>query len=149
MENQKINKIIDNYLKLKYNIPAIDNEEKLEISKSKEILLSYYSNEITERVKENFFQTENDTKKKIENIEKYKNNLKLGKFYLGCVYRDFYFSLLGVGTSVTCTLQEDENSKITSELLKSKMKMLINEVSNSNSIIEIIDLLEKFRTEIF
>ena len=149
MENQKINKIIDDYLKLKLKITAIDNKEKIEISKSKEILLNHYTNENLEKVKENFFLTEKDTTKKIENLEKHRNKLKLGKFYLGCVYRDFYFALLGFGTSVTCTLQEDESSKITSELLKSKMKLMINEINNSTNIIEIIDLLEKFRNEIF
>lgn len=149
MENQKINKIIDNYLKLKLNINPIDNKEKIEISKSKEILLNHYTNEILKKVKKNFLITEEDTIEKIENSEKHRNKLKLSKFYLGCVYKDFYFSLLGFGTSVTCTLLEDENSKTTSELLKSKMKLMINEINKTTNIIEIIDLLEKFRNEIF
>lgn len=149
MENHKVNKYIDNYLKLKYNITPLDNDEKVEILNSKETLVKHYTNEILEKVKENFFCTSKDTAKQIDFFDRQRNNLKLGKFYLGCVYRDFYFSLLGLGTSITCTIQEDENSKITSEILKNKMDVMKKEVDNSNNIIEIIDSLEKFRDEIF
>lgn len=148
MESQKINKKIDNYLKFKYNITPIDSNEKLDILNSEVLLLEYYTNEILDKVKENFYQTANDTTENIKTIAR-QGNLKLGKFYLGCVYRDFYFSLFGIGTSITCTLQEDKNSKTTSEFLISKMNELKNETFKSKNIIEIINLLEKFREEIF
>lgn len=137
MENQKINKMLDNYHNLKYKITPFDTGDETEIVKLKNTLIQYYDFVMLDKVKINFNFTAKDTLTQIEILEKQRNNLKLGKFYLGCVYRDFYFSILG-NTSVTCTFQEDENSKITSEILKSKINSMKNKIDCSADIIEVI-----------
>lgn len=145
--NNKIDKIISSYFNYLDGIKALNVDDKVEIENSKTNLLHFYTPEKIKKVKDCFEHSINDTLFKIDNILKSNNLERLGKFYLGCVYRDFYFCLK-FGVSVTSSIQYDKNSKTSANDLKISIIKLKNNVDKSINIVEIINFLEEFRDEI-
>jgi len=136
MLSNKINTDINKYLKYKYNIPPLNEAEKTLINNSKSNLNNYFDLEKIDLVKESFRKTIIAVN---ETLRRFDNNLSVGKFYLGSIYRDLYFAN---GISTTCMVQIDEKSNIKIYFLKNQLDLFYEKIDEKTLITEIIDELE-------
>jgi hypothetical protein len=141
---EKITTEIDYYLKFKYNITPLNNDEQILIKNSKNNLLNLSIDKL-EKTKNSLFFTLNGI---LETINKSNDQLTLSDFYLGSIYRDLYFGLSNNGVSTTPYIQTEKNSKITITYLKTVVNKVKNKVIKSSTFIELIDTLEEMKEEI-
>ena len=138
MLSNKINTDINKYLKLKYNIPALNETEKTLINNSISNLNDYFNLEKINLVIDSFYSSINSIK---ETLSRFDNNLSVGKFYLGSIYRDLYFCFAN-GVSTTCMVQIDEKSSIKISFLTEELDLFCERINEKTLITEIIDELE-------
>ena len=125
-------------MKYKYNIPPLNEAEKTLINNSKSNLNNYFDLEKIDLVKESFRKTIIAVN---ETLRRFDNNLSVGKFYLGSIYRDLYFCFAN-GISTTCMVQIDEKSNIKIYFLKNQLDLFYEKIDEKTLISEIIDELE-------
>lgn len=139
-----LNKEIGNYLKYKYNIPPLNNNEKVDIENSKSNLLKL-SKEKLKNIQDSFSYTISGI---LETANKHSNETRLSDFYLGSIHRDLYFCISHNGVCISPYIQKDDKSKISIEFLNREIETLKNKINTAENVVELIESLEEMKEQI-